>query len=108
MIFLHQDKSLDQYFIQRKYKRIAIYGMGELGNRLYEELENSSVEIVYVIDQEASSIFVEAEAKEPDEVLEEVDVIIVTAVFDFDKISEELGSKISCPVISLEEVIEEL
>ena len=57
MIFLHQDKSLDQYFIQRKYKRIAIYGMGELGNRLYEELENSSVEIVYVIDQEASSIF---------------------------------------------------
>lgn len=108
MIFLHQGKKIDGYFIQRNYKKIAIYGMGELGNRLYEELENSNVEIAYVIDQEASSVFAEVEAREPDEVLEEVDAIIVTAVFDFDAIAEELSNKLSCPVISLEEVIEEL
>ncbi len=108
MIHLHQNRKIDEFFIQRGYQKIAIYGMGELGNRLYEELENSRTEILYVIDQDAPSIVVDVEVKEPSEILEEVDVIIVTAVFDFEEIVKDLRNITSCPVISLEEVMKEL
>lgn len=41
----------------------------------------------------------------PDEMLPEIDAVIVTPVWDFDQIKEQLVNRVKCPIISLEEVI---
>lgn len=99
---------LQQFFDERGYKEIAIYGMGELGNRLYEELENSDIKVLYGIDKSAQSIFSDLEVKSLDDDLDEVDVVVVTAVFAYEQIKEEISDRFSCKVISLEDVVFEL
>ena len=43
-LYLKQNgTSLDTYFKKNDYNSIAIYGMGEMGNRLYDELKQSSI-----------------------------------------------------------------
>lgn len=100
-----EGKSLVSYFTQNEYGKIAIYGMKELGERLYDELKDSEVEIKYIIDKNADAIYADVDVVTPDDPLEDVDVIVVTAVHYFDEIEMMLEQKISCPIISLEEIV---
>ncbi len=109
LILKQEGKSLEKYFIDNGYKTIAIYGMGEMGNRLYEELKNSNIEVLYTVDKNAASTYAEVGVIDPEEDdFEPVDVIIVTASYAFQEIEEILSSKIDFPIISLEEVIYEI
>ena len=47
---------LEKYFIDRDFRKIAIYGMGEIGSRLYDELKESCIAIQYAVDQNAEAI----------------------------------------------------
>ena len=88
------------------YRHIAVYGMAELGNRLMEDLEDSSVQIDYGIDRDIScSIARIDEVYYPEDELPETDVIVVTPYSMFEEIKELLEKKVKCPVISLEEVV---
>ena len=108
LLLKQEGKSLEKYFAENGYKTIAIYGMGEMGNRLYDELKNSSVvEIKYAIDKNAAGTYSELEVFDPDDEMTEVDAVIVTAIFAFDEIEDELSEKIQCPIISLEDVVYE-
>lgn len=97
--------SLSAYLEEQGLHRIAIYGMNYAGETLVEELRNSNIEIVYGIDKRAKKLFAEFPLVSMDDTLEEVDGIVVTAVSFFDEIKEELSTKVSCPIISLEDVI---
>ena len=108
LLLKQEGKSLAKYFSDNEYKTIAIYGMGEMGNRLYDELKGTDITVKYAIDKEMSSIYSELEVMDPQETLEEVDAIIVSAIFAFDEIEEELSKKVSCPVISLDDVVFEV
>lgn len=101
-------KCLKSYFEDKNYKKIAIYGMSYVGERLVEELKNSDVEIAYGIDKNASGIYTNINMVTPEENLERVDAIIVTPVFFFDEIEDELSKKIDCPIISLEDILYEM
>lgn len=104
-----EGKSLEKYFVDNGYKTIAIYGMGEMGNRLYDELKDSKeVTIKYAVDQNADSTYSELDVIDKDEEYEEADVIIVTAIFAFDEIEEELSEKVDFPIVSLEDVVYEV
>ena len=104
-----EGKSLEKYFVDNGYKIIAIYGMGEMGNRLYDELKDSKeVTIKYAVDQNAASAFSELEVRDTEDELEEVDAIIVTAIFAFDEIEKQLSESASFPIISLEDVVYEI
>ena len=46
--------------------------------------------------------------KKPEDMYPLVDVIVVTPVFDYEKIKWEIGKKYSGKVISLKELIEEI
>lgn len=96
------------FFTQNSYKTVAIYGMKELGERLYDELKDSEIEVKYVIDKNADTIYADVDVIEPEDTLEDVDVIVVTAIHYFDEIEEALGAKVDYPVISLEDVVYEL
>jgi hypothetical protein len=107
LMLKQEGKSLDQYFVKNGYKSIAIYGMGEIGSRLYDELKNTDITIAYAIDKNAANTYSDLEVLELDDNLEEVDAVIVTAFFAFSEIEEELSSKLDCPIISIEDVVYE-
>ena len=76
-----------------------------MGERLYEELAGSGIEVKYIIDKNVDGIYSEVNVVTPDEELEEVDVIVVTAPHYFDEIEEMLSQKVDYPVISIEDVV---
>ena len=94
-----------QYLWDKGIRRVAIYGFGALGERLYQELSGSQVRAVYGIDRiiawKDGSFQVE---KQPDGT-KEIDAIVVTAITDFCDIAAELKKSVKCPIISLEDVV---
>ena len=98
-------KSLVDYFIKNQYQNIVIYGMGELGVKLYNELKDTEVTIVCAIDKGGAYENIDIEVKEVGELISGVDVIVVTPAFAFDDIEKELEEYMACPIISIEDVI---
>lgn len=99
------DEKIETYFLNKGYKKIAIYGMGEIGNRLLEDLNGSDIKVVYGIDKDVSGVISKIEVFQPDEDFPEADVIVVSAVFDYNEIKKDLSSKCNIHIISLEDVI---
>lgn len=99
-------KSTVDYFEEKRYKHIAIYGMGDLANRLMEDLENSDIIVEYGIDRDACNAPARInEVYSPEDELPLVDAVVVTPFYAFDSVKNNLKSKTDCPVISLEEVV---
>lgn len=98
---------VEQYFMDKKYMKIAVYGMGELGNRLVEALENTEVQVCYGITENMWDAFAEIEIKglDEEETFGEIDCIVVTPIHLFGEIAEALRMKSDCAVVSLEDVI---
>lgn len=105
LTFKQNGKSLENYFLENGYKTVAIYGMGELGNRLYDELKNTNIEVKYAVDKNAESAYSELEVLKLEDELPETDVMIVTATFAFDDIVKDIGDRVTCPIVSLEDVV---
>lgn len=103
-----EGKTLVEYFERNDYKTVAIYGMKELGERLYDELQDSGITVRYVIDKNADAIYADVDVITPDDELEQVDVIVVTALYYFDEIEEMLSEKVDYPVVSLEDILYEV
>lgn len=99
---------LETFFSQNGYKKIAIYGMGEIANRLIEELEDSSVDILYGIDKNMSQAFAEIDIIGMDECdrFDDVDCIVVTPVHVYEKIKKELEGKTKAMLHSVEEILQ--
>lgn len=108
MTLKNEGKQVSSYFVENGYKSIAIYGMGEMGNRLYEELKESNIEIKYAVDKTAYFTYPELEIMDVEDELPKVDAIIVTATFAFEVIEDKLKDKVDFPIISLEDVIFQL
>lgn len=98
--------SLTEYFNDYGYSTVAIYGMGELGNRLYSELKDTNIDVAYAIDKNASKTYSELNVInfEPGMKLENVDVMVVTPTFAYDEVREKIG-EVTFPVVSLRDVI---
>ena len=103
-----EGKNLSAYFEKNGYKKIAIYGMSYAGETLVDELKETEVQIAYAIDKNANSIYSDINVITMDDNLEDVDAIVVTAITFFDEIEEQLQSKVSCPIISLEDILYEI
>lgn len=101
-----EGKSTADYFKEMGYGHIAIYGMGDLGIRLAEDLEGGSVCVDYGIDRDIScSIARIEEVYTPEDELPDTDTIVVTPYAVFEEIKKNLENKVNCPIISLEEVV---
>lgn len=100
-----QNKSIEGCLLKLGYKKIAIYGMSYAGQRLFDELLNTSAEIVCCIDQKSGGIYRGYEIIPAKECPDGVDVVIVTPIFYYDEIRQQLERGISARIISLEEVI---
>lgn len=97
------------YLLDCQYKKIAIYGMNSLGEALYRELINTDIEVVYTIDKNADGLNVHyCDVLKPSDELPPVDVVIVTPFIYFKEIHKSLSKKLSCPFISIQDIIYEL
>lgn len=96
-------KGAAEFFRNHGFHSAAIYGMGILGERLAEELKEENIDICYGIDRR--DIPAEFPIYKIDDDLPEADVIIVTAVYEFEEIEEILKKKTDCPIYSLEDII---
>ncbi len=100
-----EGKHLADYFEQNGYKEIAVYGMSYAGETLVEELRGSNITVKYGIDKKAEKIYADINMITPEEELDCVDAIVVTSITFIDEIEKKLSQKISCPIISLEDIL---
>lgn len=80
--------SIERYLKEKNVKKVAIYGLGMIGNHLYEELRQTGTEIVGVDQSDIYNNF-QMPVYKPDGCFEDVDLIIVTPL-EYDKICDNL------------------
>lgn len=100
-------RCLEEYFLKNEYYRIAVYGLGVMGQRLIKEFDNSKIEIAYGIDKNEDMAYTNLEVVTMEDELKQVDAVVVTVVKEFDAIRERLMEKTECQVIALEDILGE-
>ena len=101
-----EKKSLVTVLLKRDIGSVAIYGMGYLGRSLYQELEDSSVEITYVMDRALEDREGVLRIIRPDEAFPKVDAVIVTVLGDVRALCESIRNKCGYPVITLKNLLD--
>lgn len=103
--------AIDEYLIKQGWKKISIYGYGEIGKRLYEEIEQSDlISVVSIIDNsyKNNDIFSDINIYSLSDNLPATDVIIITPIFAIEKIKKDLIKKgVNC-CISIEEIFNKI
>ncbi len=100
--------SFAQYLREVDIRSIAIYGMGNAGCDLYEELKKSDVRIVCMIDKESCYSGDIIKVIRPGDRLETVDAVIVTVLSEEDKIKAYLNDLYPYKVLLLREIINQM
>lgn len=95
----------DTYFKRRGYKSIAIYGLAELGKRLYDELENTDIEVKYFMDRNSVAFYKDLVRREIESGVSDVDVLVITPMHCFDAVREQVDIAEDVKVISLQDVV---
>lgn len=108
---LRKGKTVDCFFYDNFYDKIAIYGIGLIGTQLYEELQNTSVQVPFAIDVAASEKMVDSlDIIVPAELRYEsrnIDAIVVTPIQFFGEIEKLLLDYVrNIDIISVEQVVE--
>ncbi|GEM_PF-445013 len=96
--FSNNQKSANiiNYFTEKNYKRIAIYGAGTLGKLLYNRLKDTHIEVLfYIEDRDYSDIENNIFSLKQLNIDTNVDSIIVTPFYDFDNIKKLLKNKVT-------------
>jgi len=107
------NRKISRYFLQNNYRKLAIYGFGELGKNLLGELKDSPIKVVCMVNQNRDgdfetgiALFDIAEFSQRQEL---ADAVVVTPVYDFEVIKNALlAKKVGIPIVSLKTVIVEV
>lgn len=104
----------NDYFTSKKIKKIIIYGTGTLCDIFYKEIEKTGfIEINCMVDKSPISKFYKLNqdipiisTKKLGDYIYKVDILIVTPVYEYNLIYEDIKKKYpKCNIISLETVI---
>lgn len=97
-----------QPLVEKGSKSIAIYGMGELGMRLSEDLIlNGSIEFLYGLDINAHAISYVRPVYKLDEIhdLPKPDIIVLTTYCTTDNLKNLIVNETGCEVMCIEEIV---
>ena len=92
-------------FIAKNWRRIAVYGMGPIGEILIRDLRLVGIEVLYAIDRNPDGVFFSIDVYTPDVDHPQVDLLIVTPFLEFDQIRNNLGSGDCSNVIPVSELL---
>lgn len=112
MYLREQGENINKYFELRNIKKIGIYGYGMLGKHLVWEIENFNnlAHVEWILDRRADTISIEKYAvykPEKIQIISKPEIIVVSAVNDFEEIEALLSSVVRVPVQSLETIIKD-
>lgn len=96
---------IKKYLKENKLETVAVYGLGDIGRRLAEELQNEGIDIKYAIDARAVTYFSDFDIYTLNDELPDADVVIVTVLYDFEEIRERLPESLKEKAVSLEKII---
>ena len=103
---LQRGKTVVQYFNKRLVQRIAIYGWGDLGKCLENELQGTDVQVSYVIDRNKMNLDNgNMEIYSLDDTWPDVDMIVVTPFYEYQVIKKRIKEKVNCWIVSIEDII---
>lgn len=105
MQLYQEDKVFSGWLGKNGYKRIAVYGMRELGILFYNELLYEKINVVCAIDKNGENMNLGIDVMKPGADLPDVDVIIVTAPHYFEEIKNELKNITQASIVSIEDII---
>lgn len=95
-------------FLQKNnIQSVAIYGFGDLGQKLYEQLKIEKIKVLYAIDMYKGESVGHLKVYRPQDNLPEVDGVIITA-YGSEEIEQMLRKKGTFKVYSVLEVLNEL
>lgn len=98
---------IKSFLTEMDLRKIAIYGMGALGCRLYDILEDAQFELPYVIDRNPFFIKEIVKVFSPEDMPPFVDAIIITTMKDGEKIRERyLERNITSNIFILVDVLQ--
>ena len=103
-----EGKNLESYFVKNHYKRIAVFGLGHIGKRLLKELKDSEIQVIYAIERKTKNINSDIKVVPLAARIPNVDAVVVTVIEEFDDVSEVLAKKMKCPVIAIEDILNEI
>jgi lactate dehydrogenase-like 2-hydroxyacid dehydrogenase len=106
-----QNKKIVDYLMKNGIKTVAVYGIGEVGQLLYEELKGEQVQILYFIESSGGNSKEDRYGKRVIGVKEinkqeKADAIIITPIYNFESIYNGLvDENVDTIVLSLEDII---
>ena len=108
MLLKEHDISTSEYFKKNGIKRIAVYGLGMLGTHFVTDLKESEIVIEYGIDGKGDAIKETFPVFTVNDDLPEVQLVVITATYDYVNIKRVLTEKGISRVISLDTVVGDL
>lgn len=100
-------KRIADVLLKQNWRQIAVYGYAELGQLLCRELAEGEVHVSYLLDKRvADSGIKNLPVYIPQSGLPQVDAVVVTAVYYFDEIREELSKMGYQNIISFRTLLE--
>lgn len=97
--------NIESYFKEHGFRSVAIYGMRELGELLYDELQGiEDVRVECCIDRDMEGSYKGTPIVKPDAKCD-ADVIVVTAIHYFNDIENDLIKRVNGKVVSIEDVL---
>lgn len=105
LLLMEQKKSLAKYIRDTVDGKIYVYGYGILGKHLVRELIDNEISVEGVIDRESSKVHLDIPVFFPDDKRESDDTVIVTVVFEYEAIADQLRKNGAGKVYSLEEMV---
>ncbi len=88
---------------EKGYHEILIYGWGYLGERLYRELENTPIKVIGIVDKKNTNNYYDLPSYRVQSELPQADAVLITVLYDVEKIQVDVSKVIECPVISIED-----
>ncbi len=99
--------SVRQYFMQHKWNNIIIYGLGKMAVHLLSDIKESNINVVCAIDRGAINIYSYFPVITLEEDVPRADCIVITPVHEAESIRQSLKDRISIPMISLSDILDE-
>lgn len=99
-----KDSEIIVSFLQEKgYEEILVYGWGYLGRLLCKELEHTQIKMKGILDRRHLNDTYDIPSYRLQDDLPKVDAVVLTVLYDGERIRDDISKIMDCPVISLEE-----
>lgn len=99
--------NISDHLLKKGYTKVAVYGMGAIGFRLCDELENSGVHVERTIDRAANTIYHPRNVWNPSDGFKDLDVdavIVTVSTVDCDTVKSYMNHK-EIPIFKIEDII---